>query len=47
MINWDGRADNGAVLENGVYYYKVELQYDTNDPKTRSQSINGWVQILR
>jgi len=47
LINWDGRADNGAVLENGVYYYKVELQYDTNDPKTRSQSINGWVQILR
>ncbi len=47
LINWDGKADNGAVLESGVYYYKVELQYDTNDPKTRSQSINGWVQILR
>jgi len=47
LINWDGRNNEGAVLESGVYYYKVDIQYDMNDPKQKSQTIKGWVQILR
>ena len=46
-INWDGRTNEGAILESGVYYYKVDIEYNMNNPDLRSQTINGWVQILR
>lgn len=46
-INWEGNTNEGAVLENGVYYYKVDIQYDMNDPDLRSQTLKGWVQIFR
>lgn len=47
FINWDGRSNEGAVLESGVYYYKVDIEYDMIDPDQKTQTIKGWVQILR
>lgn len=47
FINWDGRTSDGAVLESGVYYYKVDIEYNVNTPDLRHQTIKGWVQILR
>jgi gliding motility-associated-like protein len=47
LINWDGTTNEGVLLESGVYYYKVDIQFDMNNPDLRSQTIKGWVQILR
>jgi gliding motility-associated-like protein len=46
-INWDGRSSEGTILESGVYYYKVDIEYNMNNPDLRFQTIKGWVQILK
>ena len=46
-IDWDGRASDGTELASGVYYFVADVTFDSVDPKTRNQTIKGWVHLLR
>lgn len=37
---WDGRADNGQILPDGLYTYTLALEYESgNHPKTEPQTV--------
>ncbi|NJN41110.1 MAG: gliding motility-associated C-terminal domain-containing protein [Flammeovirgaceae bacterium] len=46
-IDWDGRDNNGNDLAAAVYYYVADVTFDVVDPANRSQTIKGWVQLIR
>lgn len=46
-INWDGKTDGGKSLPEGTYYYSASVIFDTLDPSLASQTLNGWIQILK
>ena len=41
---WDGRAESGKLLENGVYPYLIKMADDTN---LIAEEITGHVTLLR
>lgn len=47
LINWDGRSDSGLDLQPGVYYYGLEVIFDTLDPKDSKKTYKGWIQLDR
>jgi flagellar hook assembly protein FlgD len=46
-VNWDGRDDNGNLLDPGVYYYVADVIFDVRDPELKSKRMKGWVQLIR
>ncbi|MEI9918282.1 MAG: gliding motility-associated C-terminal domain-containing protein [Bacteroidota bacterium] len=46
-IDWDGRDNEGHELSEGVYYYVAVLTYDVVDPNQATQTIKGWVHLVR
>lgn len=47
LINWDGKTNGGIELESGVYYYSLEVTFDTLYPKDSKKNYKGWVNILK
>ncbi|MCX8490713.1 MAG: gliding motility-associated C-terminal domain-containing protein, partial [Cyclobacteriaceae bacterium] len=46
-IDWDGRDNGGKELSTGTYYYEAQVTFDVVDPAKATQSLKGWVQLLR
>ncbi len=46
-INWDGRTNDGKMVDSGVYYYIAYVQYDNIASASQEQEIKGWIQVLR
>ncbi len=46
-INWDGRTNDGKIVDSGVYYYIAYVQYDNIASASQNQEIKGWIQVLR
>lgn len=46
-IDWDGRDATGVELPQGTYFYTAEVTFDVVDPARATQTLKGWVQILR
>ena len=46
-IDWNGKDANRQDLTSGVYYYIAEVTFDTVDPSTGSQTLKGWVHLIR
>ena len=46
-IDWDGRDTQGHELSEGVYYYVAVLTYDVVDPAAATQTMKGWVHLVR
>lgn len=47
LIDWNGRAGNGAALPAGVYYYTADVVFDVLDPKQANRQFKGWVNLMR
>jgi hypothetical protein len=47
LINWDGKDQNGQLLESGVYYYTADVQFDTLDASKRSKQLKGSIHLMR
>ncbi|HAA12201.1 MAG TPA: hypothetical protein DCE41_11080 [Cytophagales bacterium] len=47
FINWDGKATNGNQLSEGVYYYQVDVTYETLNPVQSVETLKGFIQIMR
>ena len=45
-INWNGKDKNGVLLAAGVYYYMVEVTFDSVDPNNNTQIRKGWLHIV-
>ncbi len=46
-IDWNGRDNSGGELTTGVYYYVAEVTFDLVDPTKRTQTIKGWVHLVK
>ena len=46
-INWDGRDNDGTILESGMYYYVADVTFYALDPTKKNSTIKGWVNLLR
>lgn len=46
-VDWDGRAQDGTELASGIYYYSAEVSFDVMEPKQKTQTIKGWVHLIR
>ncbi len=46
-IDWTGRGNNGEMLSAGVYYYVAEVTYEVLDPAKRSETLKGWIDLVR
>ncbi|WP_191906980.1 T9SS type B sorting domain-containing protein [Adhaeribacter soli] len=46
-IDWDGTADDGNRLADGIYYYLAEIEFAGRDPKASRRTFKGWVEIVR
>jgi gliding motility-associated-like protein len=40
-VKWDGTNENGRMMPNGVYYYIIKLNYNTE------ASYKGWIMLYR
>ena len=47
LIEWDGRSSDGNQLSSGVYYYVAEVTFDVRVEAESTQTLNGWIQLLR
>jgi gliding motility-associated-like protein len=46
-IGWDGRSTSGGELPSGPYFYECVVIFDTLARDGRTQTLKGWIQILR
>ena len=46
-IAWDGKDNDGEMLEPAVYYYIAQVEFDVLDPDRKSHRYKGWVQLIR
>jgi len=46
-IDWDGRDNNGNLLEPAVYYYVADVTFQVLDPEKRNKKYKGWIHLLR
>lgn len=46
-IDWDGRDTQGHELSEGVYYYIATVTYDVVDPTQMTQTLKGWIHLIR
>jgi hypothetical protein len=45
-INWDGRGDDGKLLESAIYYYSAEVDFDMIDPSRKRAHLKGLVHLV-
>jgi hypothetical protein len=46
-ILWPGITNSGTEVSSGIYFFKAQVNFQTNDPEKRKQEFKGWVQVLR
>ena len=46
-IDWDGHDDKNTELSTGVYYYVAEVVFDSVDPNKNTQTLKGWIHLIR
>ncbi|MBS1682776.1 MAG: gliding motility-associated C-terminal domain-containing protein [Bacteroidetes bacterium] len=47
FIDWNGKDNAGRDLDAGTYYYVANVVFNVVDPKRKSQTVKGWVQLMR
>jgi hypothetical protein len=45
-IDWNGKDNSGVLLASGVYYYNLEVTFDSVDPKNNVKHYKGWLHII-
>jgi hypothetical protein len=46
LVDWDGRDNNGKLLETAVYYYIANVEFNVLDPSRRRRTYKGWVHLI-
>ncbi len=46
-LEWNGNDNAGNPLPAGSYFYTCEVKFLTLDPNSPTQSLKGWVELLR
>lgn len=46
-LEWNGNDNAGNPLPAGSYFYNCEVKFLTLDPNSATQSLKGWVELVR
>ena len=46
FIDWDGTNNEGAELQEGVYFYEAVVSYEALEPELAIETITGCVQLI-
>ena len=46
-LEWNGNDGSGNALPAGSYFYTCEVKFLTLDPNSATQSLKGWIELVR